>query len=171
MVTVEPLGPDDVGPLRDVRLRSLADAPGAFTSTYEREAAFDDATWRDRLVTCRWFVARSGSGGEAGTGPDGGTIGVVGGLTGWSDDPRSRQLVAMWVDPSHRRHGVARALLAAVAGWAADDGASRLELEVVVGNRAARTCYLGAGFRPAGTGHHALAGGGSAHVEILELDL
>jgi hypothetical protein len=57
MIEIRALTPDDWPIIRDARLLSLADAPHAFTSTYEREAAFDDATWRDRATTCHWFVA------------------------------------------------------------------------------------------------------------------
>src|SRR5688500_530236 len=32
--------------LRDVRLRALADAPYAFASTYDREAAWPDGEWQ-----------------------------------------------------------------------------------------------------------------------------
>ena len=37
--------------LREVRLRALADAPGAFASTLEREAAYPDDVWRQRVAS------------------------------------------------------------------------------------------------------------------------
>jgi hypothetical protein len=42
MAEVRPLGADDWQIIRAARLRSLGDAPHAFTSTLERESSFDD---------------------------------------------------------------------------------------------------------------------------------
>jgi GNAT superfamily N-acetyltransferase len=137
---IRPLGPEDWPVVRDVRLRSLADAPFAFTSSYERESAFDAATWRNRAATGHWFVAME----------DGQVVGVAGGVDGWSGDPARRELVGMWVAPTSRGGGSARSLLAAVAGWARSEGASMLTLGVRQGNDAARAAYLAMGFRPTG---------------------
>ena len=38
----------DLEALRELRLRALADAPEAFASTLEKEAAFPDEVWRQR---------------------------------------------------------------------------------------------------------------------------
>jgi GNAT superfamily N-acetyltransferase len=132
---------DDWPVIRDLRLRSLEDAPEAFTSSHERESAFDEATWRDRASTCQWFAAFD----------DGGdTIGVAGGVAGWSGDAARRELVAMWVARPHRRRGVGTALLARVAEWARGEGAAILELGVMVGNERARAAYRRMGLHPTG---------------------
>ena len=41
--------PADWETWRDLRLRALRDSPSAFGSTYDREATYDKALWRDRL--------------------------------------------------------------------------------------------------------------------------
>lgn len=59
-------------------------------------------------------------------------------------------VTAVEVDPAYRRLGVATALVAAAAGWAAERAYERIFLQVGTGNRAARLTYLRAGF----TLHH-----------------
>ena len=86
--------------------RSLMDAPEAFTSTFDRESAYDEAKRRDLAITGRWFVA-----------DDDGLVGVAVGVDGRSGDPKKRELVGMWVTPSHRRRGIAGQLLDQVKAW------------------------------------------------------
>jgi GNAT superfamily N-acetyltransferase len=154
------LTPDDWTVVREVRLRALADSPHAFTSTYDREVSFDESTWRDRARTCQWFVASE----------EGEPVGVAGGVDGWSGDPATRELVGMWVAPSHRGHGIARRLLDRVAEWGRSEGASRLGLAVRQGNDDARDAYSRMGFRPTGEKVAAWNHPGE-FVEIMEMDL
>ena len=55
---------DEAGRLREQRLRALSDAPDAFRSTWQREAAFGDDEWADLWGTWVDPVWRGG-------GPDG----------------------------------------------------------------------------------------------------
>lgn len=125
--------------IREVRLRSLADAPDAFTSTSDRESAYDEATWRELAVSGRWFVA-----------DDNELVGVAVAVNGRSGDPVTRELVGMWVAPSHRHRGIAGKLLDQVKSWAASEGATALTLGVRVGNEQAVAAYLSMGMRPTG---------------------
>ncbi|HET8616258.1 MAG TPA: GNAT family N-acetyltransferase, partial [Actinomycetales bacterium] len=59
-------------------------------------------------------------------------------------------VTAMEVDPSHRRRGLARRVLAEIAAWALERGDPSLYLQVAESNAAARALYESAGFAP----HH-----------------
>lgn len=58
---VRRLGPEEWRLLREVRLRALADAPYAFGSTREEDAARDDEWWKTSVTTLGWFVAVNGA--------------------------------------------------------------------------------------------------------------
>ena len=120
--------------VRAVRLRALKEAPYAFASTYEQEAAFDDAAWEQRLTSgSATFLARM----------DGTTIGTC---TGLPPSDGAVELVAMWIDPSARGSGAATELVQAVLAWAAGQTAERLHLWVAGGNQRARHFYERTGF-------------------------
>jgi hypothetical protein len=77
--------------LRQLRLRALADAPDAFASTLEEEAAFPAEVWRQRAEggpASANFIAREG-------GVDVGLAAVF----AEPDVPGRMHLVSMWVDP------------------------------------------------------------------------
>lgn len=119
----------DLADVRTIRLRALQDAPYAFASTYEREAAFVESDWAGRLTSgSSTFLARVG----------GKTVGICTGLP-----PRRAmaELVAMWVDPVARGTGVAAELVRAVLAWATDEGAVRVHLWVAETNERARRFY------------------------------
>ena len=139
---VREAGPGDWEALRDLRLRALADAPEAFASTLEAEVALPVETWRRRAEggpTSASFLARDG---DAAVG-----LAVI---FAEPDTPGRMHLVSMWVDPGHRRRGVAGALVDRAVAWAAERRAREVVLWVVDDNAAARTLYERAGFRPTG---------------------
>lgn len=126
---------DDWERSKDIRLRALAEAPNAFCSSLDRELAFEDQAWRDRLEQARTFLALSG----------GATVGTA---TGTADPHENggRELVAMWVDPAERRSGVARALIDAVVEWARAQNAPAVALWVAEDNASALRLYEKCGF-------------------------
>jgi GNAT superfamily N-acetyltransferase len=94
---VRPARAADWQTLRELRLRALADAPDAFSSTLEEEASLPEQVWR------QWahggpasvnFIAWEG----------GAAIGMVA-IFAVANTPGRMHLVAMWVDPHHRRRG------------------------------------------------------------------
>jgi ribosomal protein S18 acetylase RimI-like enzyme len=60
-------------------------------------------------------------------------------------------LTDLYVDPDHRRSGLARVVLADLLEWAAERGAGTLLLQVLSDNEPAQRLYAGLGFRR----HHA----------------
>lgn len=141
-VLVRALGPDEVDRYRTVRLEALRADPQAFASSYERELAFDDATWAARLA------GYDGRPGTVFVAEDGGRVdGMVG--VGLAPTPGEAVLWGMWVRPEARGTGAAAALVDAVVGWARRRDAAAVVLWVMRANAAAIARYERSGFRPA----------------------
>lgn len=144
---------DDWRLWRDVRLRSLSDAPDAYGSTYDREAAYDEAAWRAWVERAHPVVI-----GEESPVACGGILVTDGG---------EALVIAMWVAPDHRGEGLSRAILDALVGWARER-----DLPVVIGhNRAnpvAAAAYRSYGFVPTGESEP-LRPGSDAVCDVLRL--
>jgi RimJ/RimL family protein N-acetyltransferase len=142
-VVVRRIREDEGLALRDVRLRALAADPSAFGSTWEREAAFDEAEWHDR-------ARRSAGGDERATfvaERDGRWVGLVGGYRPHPGSPRV-ELISMWTVPAQRGHGIGRRLVEAVVDHARTTGAAQVDLWVMRDNPIAVALYESCGFRP-----------------------
>ncbi|HEY2225469.1 GNAT family N-acetyltransferase [Actinomycetospora sp.] len=124
---------------RDVRLRALTDAPGAFAAFREQEEALDDAEWLRRVTTNAWFLVRA----------DGEAVGLACGIPEPQDEA-GRHLVGMWVEPAFRGRGLSDLLVAALMAWARREGAQTLALWVVDGNDRALGLYERLGFEATG---------------------
>lgn len=143
--------PSEGALLRDLRLRSLGDAPYAFGETVAEARARPDAEWR--LIARRaatgdaqaWFVAER---------PDG-PVGVV---RGRRRRPTTLLLFSMWVDPIARRSGVGQQLIAGLEGWAWTWGADQTVLWVMHGNDGALAFYRQLGFEVVPSGEDAESG-------------
>ena len=140
---------------RSIRLRALQDAPNAFGATYEGEIAFTESDFRDRL-----------------DGPGPAVIAFVGdepvGMgAGYQNAAGWLHIVAMWVDPASRGHGVGRLVLDELVGWAGEHG-QRAHLDVATGNSAARRFYERYGFVATGE-TRPLRPGSNETIERMDL--
>jgi len=140
--TVRRLQPDDYQVVREMRLRSLTLAPTAFGSTFEREAAFSDETWRDRL--------RPEGYAHFGCFDDGGA--AIGLVVAGPDEAGDGvgHLFAMWVEPTARGTGAGDALVSEVISWARAQGYSSVQLLITEGNDRAEAMYRRNGFEVTG---------------------
>jgi predicted GNAT family acetyltransferase len=147
MAELRRLAPDDWADFRDIRLRSLADAPDAFGSTLEREEAFTEEDWRRRV------------GGPVYVVDDPHPV-AVGGIF---DNDGVGQIWGMWTEPAHRGHGHARRILDAVTPLL-----PRVQLHVNITNGDARTVYERYGFVATGQ-IEPLRPGSEMQIELMEL--
>jgi ribosomal protein S18 acetylase RimI-like enzyme len=143
-VELHRLAPDEWRVWRELRLRALAEAPYAFSSTLSEWSGNRDTEtrWRDRLTSVPLNLVAS-LGGEAvgmasATSPQGGEV----------------ELISMWVAPDSRRSGVATALIEAIGEWALAEGAIRVALDVRDDNMSAIDLYTACGFVDVGRSHN-----------------
>lgn len=140
--------------VRDLRLQALSDAPEAFGSSYEREAAFGDDVWTDRLGNAANATLLCETEREK--------CGMVT-LVRDEDEQLRGRLVGMWVAPPFRRSGAADLLVRSVLRIAHDLGMSNVRLHVAEGNVRAERLYARHGFSRTG---ETLAGERPGLVEI-----
>ena len=147
---------DEWSLLRELRLRSLLDAPEAFGQRYEKAAAEPDAEWRSAARASAagdrraWFVARDDD-------PASTEVGLVQARRRPPDDCL---VFSMWVAPSARRSGVGKALIDAVSEWARGWGGQRIVLWVFGANDSALRFYERLGFKVLPEGPDAESGQG-----------
>jgi ribosomal protein S18 acetylase RimI-like enzyme len=137
---------------RALRLRSLADAPQAFGSSYAAEEAWAHELWMARLTAAEVssrdcpLVAEAT---DANANADGAMLGLL-----WAKcdagDAGVVNLFQMWVAPEARGRGVAAALVDEAVTWARSIDARLVQLGVVVDNQAAIQLYLRKGFGKVG---------------------
>ena len=131
--------------LRDLRLRALQDAPLAFGSTYEREAAYTDEGWQDQAARAEAGVDEVAFVAVAA----GAHVAMARGYVGTSDEPDPGPvvwLIGVYVDPRWRGRGLGRTLSAEVIAWARERGVSKVLLHVADWNGPARRVYESLGF-------------------------
>lgn len=139
MIELRRLEPHETEPLRELRLRALRDAPGAFAETYEEARARRADDWASWVEDPSRVIVVAVDGDE-----------WVGMVACRERGERRTWLTALWVDPAARGAGLGARLVEAVADWSRDRGATELALSVTTNNEAATAFYARAGFVPTG---------------------
>lgn len=136
--------PDDGPLLRSIRLRALEGAPDAFGTTLAQAIAYPDNAWEQRASECASSNTTSLFFAE----DDGVVAGMAGG--GFEAGDPMPSLISMRVEPHARGRGGGEALAEAVAAWARERGAARLQLWVTETNAPAIALYRLMGFLDTG---------------------
>ena len=141
MLAIRAVRAGDAADLRDLRLRALQDAPGAFASTLELERDHPDSHWTElarRSEQADTMVIYAAVDGDR-------WLGMAAGE--WYEPERGiARLWGMWVDPPLRKLGVGERLVDAVRGWAAGHGARFVRVGAVTGDADPSAFYERLGF-------------------------
>lgn len=159
-MSVRRTGEEDWPDLRALRLAMLLDTPLAFGSTYARERAYPESSWRERAGGTTWVAHETGAVGD---------LLPVGLVTLWhapDQPPGESWLVGMWVAPHARGRGVADELVGALLDHARDSGQERVLLEVAEANPRAARAYSRLGFVPTGE-----SGPSHTHPHVCEITM
>jgi len=138
-VRIERIRADQGLLLRDLRLRSLADAPEAFGQPIDEARLQPEAEWHQSARQAAagdsrtWLLATAGD--EA-----------VGLVQGRKRRPATLLLFSMWIEPRLRHHGLATALIDALEAWGVGWGARETRLWVYASNTPAIAFYSALGF-------------------------
>src|SRR5262245_32742865 len=157
-VSIRPAHRGEWERVRDLRLRSLQDAPEAFGSTLEEERAYGEPEWIGWIegwegATNILYVAEAGET----------WVGMAGGSRTRGEP--DGHLYGMWIDPAWRTRGVGSLLVHEVLRWAGSWGSRWVILGVTETNEGAARFYERLGFTDTGT-RHRLRGGSGLSVRI-----
>jgi ribosomal protein S18 acetylase RimI-like enzyme len=139
ILDLQMLSPVDWRVLKEVRLRALQDSPHAFMSCYDTEILLSDLEWRRMFDASTWIVAREAN-----------AVVALARSVGDPMRPWTRHVESIWVAPTHRRRGVFRGLLYALAEVERERGITDLLLWVMEDNHDAQRAYETVGFEPTG---------------------
>jgi GNAT superfamily N-acetyltransferase len=167
-IRIRRFAPQEWPAYRALRLRSLADSPDAFGSSFKAEEAWAHELWMARLTAAAVsgrdcpLVAES-------SGADGAMLGLV-----WAKCDAGNaaivNLFQMWVAPEARGRGVAAALLDEAVAWARSIQARVVQLGVVCSNEPAIQLYVRKGFRDVGV-PEPIRPGSALLEQTMHLDL
>jgi RimJ/RimL family protein N-acetyltransferase len=141
LITIRRIQPGEADLFRHMRLKSLQDAPDAFSSTYDLAILRSAESWREQAESTAQgsdratFIAFS----------DAAPIGIAA-LYRFEDQGEVGEVMQVWVDPEFRGTRVATDLMDVVFKWAGENNFRRIIAEVTKVNARALRFYTKYGF-------------------------
>jgi len=155
LITIRRIQVEEIELYKQIRLRSLQEAPYAFSSTYESALRRSAESWREQ-------VARSAHGTDRATFmafSDDVPIGIAA-LYRLEDQADVGEVLQVWVRPEYRGKNVARELMDTIFQWARENEFRRVIAGVTDGNARAKMFYANYGFsvreEPSSSDSHAV---------------
>jgi ribosomal protein S18 acetylase RimI-like enzyme len=153
-----PVEPANWRMLREARLAALLDSPQVFLSNHSRESQWGELEWQEMIEDDTWVVAHEAS-----------HVIAVARSVSEPELPFVRYIESVWVAPTHRKLGVCRALLRAIAKRERESRVGELRLWVLEHNHDAQSAYLALGFEPSGHPHFLQAV--QQHEQLLKVSV
>lgn len=139
MAAIRDASDDDWALLRAIRLDALLNAPRAFVSTHGREAEYTEWQWRGWLRRDLWLLAFVNVSSAQ-------PIGIIAATREPMAPCGEPFISSLWVNPGHRKRGIAKELIQAATDRLAAGGATAVSLWVLDGNERAQKLYAAMGF-------------------------
>jgi ribosomal protein S18 acetylase RimI-like enzyme len=160
MTTIRALGAADADRFKALRLLAIETSPTAIWPTHEEEASRPIDEIAARIRTTRHQAVFGAFAGDA-------LVGIAGVRREPLAQVRHKAMIwGVFVDPAHRRQGIAQKLLAAATGHAGEQwDCAQLMLCVNAENAAAKGLYASLGFRTFGVEPRALCVDGRFYDE------
>jgi len=135
--------PEDWPALKALRLEALQDTPRAYGETLATGRAHPDGEWQARARrgaeggdSCQLLAVRDGA--------------LVGTAAAFLPEPGTALLVGVYLTPGARGAGLLDRMVDALAGWAREQGAAVVRLQVHEQSAPARAAYARLGFADTG---------------------
>jgi RimJ/RimL family protein N-acetyltransferase len=141
LITIRRIQVGEAELFKQIRLRSLQDAPYAFPSTYENALQRSAESWHEQAEPTAEGTDRATFIAFSGDLP----IGMAA-LYHREDKADTGELLQVWVDPEHRGTGVASDVMDFIFKWAGASNLRRIIAGVTKGNARALKFYTKYGF-------------------------
>ncbi len=165
-IEIQTLLPSEWSEYKQLRLRALKTEPQAFLSSFEKESAYTNKKWQQRLRDVgdgkNWiFFARNS---------DGRLVGYIGGYRDDNDlKNHSAQIWGAYVDQNMRGKGIAKTLISRIIKeLESDPDINFILLEVNIDQESAKKLYESFGFKSISTYSYIL--GDNKEHQILKME-
>lgn len=142
MIEIRRIKSSEVNEFKQIRLRSLKDSPGAFSTRYEDSLFRSEDSWSEQVVCCS-----SGKDRSTFLCFDNACVVGITSLYRYKEKTDIGELLQVWVDPKSRGNGLATRLLFAALKWGKSNSFTKIIATISATNFKVTSFYELHGFR------------------------